>query len=143
MKNMSDIQKRSDKVFIGNYSRYPVTLVSGKGCVVTDENGKKYLDFLSGIAVCSLGHCHPKVTAAIQKQAGELVHVSNLYYTKPQLELAEMLVGNCFADKVFMCNSGAEANEAAIKLARIHSAKGKYEIISLEGFFPWAELSLQ
>ncbi len=135
MKKMTDIQKRSDTVFIGNYSRYPVTLVSGKGCVVTDENGRQYLDFLSGIAVCSLGHCHPKVSEAIQKQAGELVHVSNLYYTKPQLELAERLVASSFADKVFFCNSGAEANEGAIKLARIHAGPGKYEIISLEGSF--------
>ncbi|PIE65664.1 MAG: aspartate aminotransferase family protein [Desulfobacterales bacterium] len=132
---MSDIQKRSDAVFIGNYSRYPVTLVSGKGCVVTDEDGRQYLDFLAGIAVCSLGHCHPDVSEAIQKQASELVHVSNLYYTTPQLELAERLVANSFADKVFFCNSGAEANEGAIKLARIHSAPGKYQIISLEGSF--------
>ncbi len=103
--------------------------------MVTDEDGRQYLDFLAGIAVCSLGHCHPDVSEAIQKQASELVHVSNLYYTTPQLELAERLVANSFADKVFFCNSGAEANEGAIKLARIHSAPGKYQIISLEGSF--------
>ncbi|NNK93331.1 MAG: aspartate aminotransferase family protein, partial [Desulfobacterales bacterium] len=90
---------------------------------------------LSGIAVCSLGHCHPAVTEAICKQAATLVHVSNLYYTQPQTDLAEMLVAKSFADRVFMANSGAEANEAAIKLARIASEKGRYEIISLEGSF--------
>ena len=96
---------------------------------------KTYLDFLSGIAVCSLGHCHPAVTEAICDQAGRLVHVSNLYYTEPQTELAELLVANSFADKMFMANSGAEANEAAIKLARIASGEGKYEIITLAGSF--------
>jgi acetylornithine aminotransferase/acetylornithine/N-succinyldiaminopimelate aminotransferase len=100
-----------------------------------DADGREYLDFLSGIAVCALGHCHPAVTEAVRKQAGELVHVSNLFYTGPQTELAELLVANSFADKVFFANSGAEANEAAIKLARIASGPGRYEIISLEGSF--------
>ena len=127
--------KRSNDVFIGTYSRYPAVMVEGKGCVVKDAEGKEYLDFLSGIAVCALGHCHPKIAEAVAKQARTLVHVSNLYYTLPQTELAELLVANSFADKVFMCNSGAEANEAAIKLARIASPAGKYEIISLEGSF--------
>ena len=129
------IQKRADNVFIGTYLRYPAAMVAGTECELTDAGGKTYVDFLAGIAVCALGHCHPAVTAAIAKQAGELVHVSNLFYTKPQTELAELLVANSFADKVFMCNSGAEANEAAIKLARIASAEGKYEIITLSGSF--------
>jgi acetylornithine aminotransferase/acetylornithine/N-succinyldiaminopimelate aminotransferase len=110
-------------------------MVKGSGCRLWDADGKEYLDFLAGIAVCSLGHCHPKVTEAICRQAGSLVHVSNLFHTPPQIELAELLVANSFADRVFMCNSGAEANEAAIKLARIHSGEGRYEVISLTGSF--------
>jgi acetylornithine aminotransferase/acetylornithine/N-succinyldiaminopimelate aminotransferase len=94
------------------------------------------LDFLSGIAVCSLGHCHPAVTEAVCAQAKQLLHVSNLFYTAPQTELAELLTAHSFADKVFFCNSGAEANEAAIKLARIYSSSaGRYEVISLSGSF--------
>ncbi len=129
------LKERGDKVFIGTYARYAAAMVEGSGCTLKDADGREYLDFLSGIAVCSLGHCHPKVTAAIAEQAAKLVHVSNLYYTRPQIELAELLVGNSFADKVFFANSGAEANEGAIKLARIHSGEGRYEIITLEGSF--------
>ena len=132
--NQSLIQ-RSQKVFINTYGRYPVAMVEGKGCRLTDADGREYLDFVSGIAVCSLGHCHPGVTEAICKQAAKLVHVSNLYHTEPQTELAELLVANSFADRVFFCNSGAEANEAAIKLARKHGGEGRYEIISLAGSF--------
>jgi acetylornithine aminotransferase/acetylornithine/N-succinyldiaminopimelate aminotransferase len=110
-------------------------MVKGMGCRLWDADGKEYLDFLAGIAVCSLGHCHPKITEAICRQAGSLVHVSNLFHTPPQIELAELLIANSFADRVFMCNSGAEANEAAIKLARIHSGEGRYEVISLTGSF--------
>ncbi|MBV5317417.1 MAG: acetylornithine transaminase [Desulfobulbaceae bacterium] len=126
---------RGNKVFIGTYSRFPAAMVKGSGCRLWDADGKEYLDFLAGIAVCSLGHCHPKVTEAICRQAASLVHVSNLFHTPPQIELAELLVAHSFADRVFMANSGAEVNEAAIKLARIHSGPGKYEIISLEGSF--------
>ena len=129
------LKERADKFFIGTYARYPASMMKGEGCWLTDSEGKKYLDFLSGIAVCSLGHCHPEVTKAIQLQADKLVHVSNLYYTEPMTRLAEILVANSFADKIFMANSGAEANEAAIKLARIHSDEGRYEIISLTGSF--------
>ena len=134
MSNQSLIE-RSQKVFINTYGRYPVAMLSGKGCRLTDADGKEYLDFVSGIAVCSLGHCHPGVTAAICNQAEKLVHVSNLYHTEPQTRLAELLVKNSFADRVFFCNSGAEANEAAIKLARKHGGEGRYEIISLAGSF--------
>jgi len=130
-----DLRTRGDRVFVGTYARYPAAMVKGKGCLLWDADGREYLDFLSGIAVCSLGHCHPAVTEAICRQAGELVHVSNLYYTGPQTELAELLVDNSFAEKVFLANSGAEANEAAIKLARISSGDGRYEVISLEGSF--------
>ena len=126
---------RGNGVFIGTYNRFPAAMVKGSGCRLWDADGMEYLDFLAGIAVCSLGHCHPKVTDAICRQAGSLVHVSNLFHTPPQIELAELLVANSFADRVFMCNSGAEANEAAIKLARIHSGEGRFEVISLTGSF--------
>ncbi len=106
---------------------------------LTDEDGQVFTDFLAGIAVCSLGHCHPEVTAAIQDQAGKLVHVSNLFYTLPQADLAQALVANSFADQVFFGNSGAEANEAAIKLARRYfQRKGdtdRYRIITMKGSF--------
>ena len=130
-----ELKKRADDVFIGTYLRYPAAMVSGSGSVLTDADGKEYLDFLSGIAVCSLGHCHPAVTAAVKTQVEKLVHVSNLYYTEPQTELAELLVDNSFGDKVFMANSGAEVNEAAIKLARIASAVGRHEILTLTSSF--------
>ncbi|MCL2789596.1 MAG: acetylornithine transaminase [Desulfobulbus sp.] len=134
MKN-AEWAARGNKVFIGTYNRFPAAMVKGSGCRLWDADGKEYLDFLAGIAVCALGHCHPAVTGAIRRQAETLVHVSNLFHTQPQIQLAELLVGNSFADRVFMCNSGAEANEAAIKLARIHSGEGRYEIISLAGSF--------
>jgi len=126
---------RGESVFIGTYSRFPAAMVRGEGCRLWDADGREYLDFLAGIAVCSLGHCHPAVVQAVQNQAARLMHVSNLFHTTPQIELAELLTTNSFADRVFMANSGAEANEAAIKLARIHSGAGKYEVISLSGSF--------
>ena len=126
---------RSNEVFIATYNRFPTVLVKGQGCVLEDADGKKYLDFLAGIAVCSLGHCHPAVTSAICEQAATLVHVSNLFHTQPQTELAELLVAHSFADRVFFGNSGAEANEAAIKLARKDSGENRFEIISLAGSF--------
>ena len=128
-------KERGDKVFIGTYSRYPAAMLQGRGCRLTDADGKEYLDFLAGIAVCALGHCHPAVTEAIVRQAGQLVHVSNLYYTEPQIRLAELLLDNSFGEKIFLANSGAEANEAAIKLARIFSGAGRYEVLSLSGSF--------
>lgn len=134
MSNLEE-KERGDKVYVGNYGRYPIAIKKGSGCVLTDADGKEYLDFLSGIAVCNLGHCHPKVVSAIQEQAATLLHVSNLYYIDKQTKLSELLTENSFADKVFYCNSGAEANEAAIKLARIHAPEGKSTIISLSGSF--------
>jgi acetylornithine/N-succinyldiaminopimelate aminotransferase len=128
-------RERGEAVFIGTYSRYPLAMVKGAGCRLYDADGKEYLDFLSGIAVTALGHCHPAVTEAIRRQAGEYLHVSNLFHMAPQIELAELLTGHSFAEKVFLCNSGAEANEAAIKLARIHAGPGRYRIISLAGSF--------
>lgn len=133
--NNAEWINRGESVFVGTYSRFPAAMVRGEGCKLWDADGKEYLDFLAGIAVCSLGHCHPAVTKAVQQQAAKLVHVSNLFHTEPQIELAELLTANSFADRVFMANSGAEANEAAIKLARIHSGEGRYEVISLSGSF--------
>ncbi len=95
----------ADKYMFQTYSRFPITLVRGKGCRVWDEAGKEYLDFVGGIAVCALGHSSPVVTRAIEEQSKRLVHVSNLYYTRPQVELAQLLVENSFSDRVFFCNS--------------------------------------
>ena len=103
---------------MSTYGRTPVVFVKGEGVWVWDSQGKAYLDFLAGIAVNGLGHCHPRVVAAIREQAGILIHTSNLYYTLPQPRLAELLVQNSVCDRVFFANSGAEANECAIKLAR-------------------------
>lgn len=103
------------------YGRYPMVPISGQGCWLTDVDGKQYLDFLAGVAVNNLGHCHPKVVAAIQNQAGKLLHCSNFYHIPQQIELAELLCEHSFGDRVFFCNSGAEANEAAIKLVRKYS----------------------
>lgn len=130
-----DWKERADEVLVGCYSRYPATMVAGEGCRLVDADGRRYLDFLAGIAVTALGHNHPAVTAAIAEQAAQLVHVSNLWYTTPMVELAELLTANCFAERVFFCNSGAEANEAAIKMARIASPGGRYKIIALDGSF--------
>ncbi len=135
MTSNSEWIRRSEQVFINTYNRFPAAMVRGEGCRLWDADNNEYLDFLSGIAVCALGHSHPAVTEAICSQAGTLTHVSNLFHTKSQIELAELLTQNSFADRVFMANSGAEANEAAIKLARIHSDKGRFEIISLTGSF--------
>lgn len=136
---MSETQGLADKYMFQTYARFPITLVRGEGCRVWDEDGKPYLDFVGGIAVCALGHSSTLVTEALEVQSKALVHVSNLYYTKPQIELARRLVENSFADRVFFCNSGAEANEAAIKLARRYSkekfGKERYTIISMKGSF--------
>jgi predicted acetylornithine/succinylornithine family transaminase len=126
--------EESDRYLMHTYSRFPVVLRKGRGIKVWSTTGKEYLDFLGGIAVNVLGHCHPKVVVAIQKQAQRLLHVSNFYHIEPQIKLARLLVINSFADKVFFCNSGAEANEAAIKLARKyakeHYDQNRFEIIT-------------
>jgi len=129
----------ADKVIAKTYKRFPIVITKGKGCSLWDTEGKKYIDFVSGIAVCNLGHAHPKVSEALSKQADILLHVSNLYYTEPQIELACRLTENSFADRVFFCNSGAEANEAAIKLARKYfkdkGEKERYRIVTMEKSF--------
>ncbi|HEV8243658.1 MAG TPA: acetylornithine transaminase [Nitrospirales bacterium] len=121
------------------YARYPLALARGQGTRVYDVEGREYLDFIAGIAVNVLGHCHPKVTLALQQQAHRLMHTSNLFYTEPQVQLARVLVTHSFAGKVFFCNSGAEANEAAIKLARRWAHEkdgaGRYEIVSMLNSF--------
>jgi len=131
--------EKSDKYIMKTYGRYPIVPVRGEGCRLWDADGKEYLDFLGGVAVNNLGHCHPKVVAALQKQAAELIHCSNYYQIPQQIELAELLCNNSFADKAFFCNSGAEANEAAIKLARKYSrdtfGPERYEIITAADSF--------
>ncbi len=135
---MNTIEK-TDKYVFNTYGRIKKVFVKGEGSTLWDEDGNKYTDFLAGIAVCSLGHCHPAVTEAISRQAATLVHVSNLYYTQPQAELAQMLVEKSFADRVFFANSGAEANEAAIKLARRYfnreEGNCRYKIVSMNQSF--------
>jgi len=131
--------EKSDKYIMKTYGRYPIVPVKGKGSRLWDADGKEYLDFLGGVAVNNLGHCHPKVVAALQAQAAELIHCSNYYQIPQQIELAELLCNNSFADKAFFCNSGAEANEAAIKLARKYSrdtfGPERYEIITAADSF--------
>ncbi len=136
---MERIVKKTDQSIFQTYNRYPVALTKGKGARVWDARGKEYLDFLSGIAVCNLGHCHPAITQAAQEQLEKLVHVSNFFYTAPQADLSDMLSAHSFADRIFFCNSGAEANEAALKLARKYaynrSGGKRFEIITMEYSF--------
>ena len=126
--------EKADKYIMKTYGRYPLVPVRGEGCLVWDADGKRYLDFLAGVAVNNLGHCHPKVVAALQQQAATLIHCSNYYHVPQQIELAELLCTRSFADRAFFCNSGAEANEAAIKLARKYSRErfgvDRFEIIT-------------
>ena len=126
--------KRADKHVMKTYGRYPIVAERGEGCRLWDVDGKAYLDFLAGVAVNNLGHCHPKVVAALREQAGRLLHCSNFYHIPQQVELAEWLCEHSFAERVFFCNSGAEANEAALKLARKHSnekhGEDRFEVIT-------------
>jgi predicted acetylornithine/succinylornithine family transaminase len=128
----------ADKYLMQTGRRLPVTFVRGQGCLVYDDAGHEYLDLVAGIAVNLLGHSHPEVAAALAGQAKTLIHTSNLYYTEPQVELARRLVELSFPSRVFLCNSGAEANEAAIKIARKWGARhrdGAYQIITTLGSF--------
>ena len=115
---MDNWQKLEKKYFMRTVERVPLTLVKGSGAYVWNESGRRYLDFVGGWAVNSLGHCHPAIIEAVQKQVGQLIQTSNHYYTIPQVRLAQLLVENSCLDKVFFCNSGAEAAEGAVKLAR-------------------------
>ena len=137
--SVQEVIDKTNRYIFNTYRRAPVVLTRGKGSTVWDGNGKEYLDLVSGIAVLNVGHLNPGVVEAIHRQSETLMQVSNLFYSEPQAGLAELLVNNSFADKVFFCNSGAEANEAAIKLARKYShdrgQAGRWEIISMEGSF--------
>ena len=124
-----------NKYVIANYFRLPKVIVRGQGCYIYDADGKEILDMFPGWAVSGIGHCHPKVVEAIRKQAGVLLHIDNTFYSEPQGRLAKLLSERAFGGKCFFCNSGAEANEAALKLARIATAKEKYKFITALGSF--------
>lgn len=136
---LAALKQREEKLLCRTYGRYPVSVVRGKGSRLWDADGKEYVDLLAGIAVTGLGHCNDEVAAVITAQAQKLIHVSNLFYQEEQLDLADILLSTCHMDKAFFCNSGAEANEAAIKLARRYMQKVRqrdaYEVISLTGCF--------
>jgi len=131
--------ERADKVIMHTYGRQPLVLVKGEGCRVWDDQGREYLDCVAGLAVVNLGHAHPAIAKAAAAQLTQLVHVSNIYYTTPMVELAEALVRLSFADRVFFANSGAEVNEGAIKLVRRYSrerfGEGRHRIICMENSF--------
>jgi acetylornithine aminotransferase len=133
------IKQTADRHIANTYARYPLALVKGQGCTVWDDQGRAYVDFLAGIAVCNLGHSHPRLVETLTEQARTLWHVSNLFYTQPQAELAAWLTEHSFADRVFFANSGAEANEAAIKLARRYFKENgspeRYRIVSMQQSF--------
>ena len=139
MNSNQKIVKLTSRHVAQTYGRYPIALVRGKGTKVWDASGKKYIDFVTGLAVDNLGHCPPAVVNAIRKQAGKLLHVSNLYHIEPQSQLAADLTRLSFADKFFFCNSGTEANEAAIKLARRwfddNEQPERHEIITMNNSF--------
>ena len=129
---------QSDDALFQVYARIPLALVRGEGSRVWDGDGRSYLDFFSSTVVTALGHCHPALVRAIETQARKILHVSNLHYSEPQAQLATLLVKHSFADRVFLCNSGAEANEAAIKLARRYGQRdggGRYEVLTALGSF--------
>lgn len=135
-----DIVERGKKVVMNVYNRYPIAIKKGSGMYVWDTTGKKYLDFVGGIAVNALGNNHKKLVEAISKQAAEIIHCSNYYWNEPMIELAELLIDNTCFDKTFFCNSGAEANEAALKLSRkyavkYHDSENRFEIISMKNSF--------
>ena len=141
----SNWQELEQKLFLRTFSRLPVTLVRGQGTRVWDEQGREYLDFVGGWAVDSLGHCHPVVVEALEKQARTLIQASNQFYTVPQIKLAQLLVQNSCLDRVFFCNSGAEANEGAIKLARRYGKLrlgGAYEVITAHSSFHGRTLAM-
>ncbi len=142
---MSNWQELESKYHMHTFNRTPITLVKGQGARVWDDDGREYLDFVAGWAVDSLGHCHPMVAEAIAEQARILIQTSNQFYTVPQLRLAELLVQNSCLDKVFFCNSGAEANEGAVKLARRYgklNLNGAYEVITAMGSFHGRTLAM-
>jgi acetylornithine/N-succinyldiaminopimelate aminotransferase len=130
---LAELQALERDYAIPTYARNPVEFVRGSGCRLWDSDGTEYLDFLAGISVLNVGHCHPRVVQAIREQAGRLMHVTNLYYTAPALRLSARLAESSLGGKVFLCNSGAEANEAAIKLVRRARPSGTVVVLQ-EGF---------
>ena len=139
MPTQAEIVEREKRLLCPTYTRYPLHIVQGQGARVKDRQGREYVDLLAGIAVCNLGHCHPQVTQTVCDQAALLMHISNLFYQTPQLDLAEKLLSTCELDRAFFCNSGAEANEAAIKLVRRYAqevqGRHAFEVISVQGSF--------
>src|SRR5215467_11030136 len=130
--SVMDLEKQ---YLLQNYARYPLTLHRGKGCYVYDNSGKRYLDLLAGIGVNALGYAHPRITKVLREQAGLLLHTSNLYYHEYQGPLAERIARSSGLDRVFFCNSGAEAMETAMKVARAHGRRidqKKIEFVALE-----------
>jgi acetylornithine/N-succinyldiaminopimelate aminotransferase len=135
---LTDLQALEERYLMQTYRRAPVEFVRGEGALLWDSEGKEYLDFLAGISVCSVGHCHPEVVEAVREQVGRLMHVSNLFYTEPMVRLAERLSASSLGGRVFLSNSGTEANECAIKIARKHAHRRGVEapeIVSFEGDF--------
>jgi acetylornithine/N-succinyldiaminopimelate aminotransferase len=142
---MTDWQELEKKYYMQTFERQPLTIVKGKGPYVWNDEGRQYLDFVGGWAVTTLGHCHPAVTEALTEQANLLIQTSNQFYTVPQLQLAQLLVENSCLDRVFFGNSGAEANEGAVKLARRYgqlNLKGAYEVISTFSSFHGRTLAM-
>ena len=141
-----ELKDDAAKYLMQTYTRQPLSIVRGRGTKVYDLEGREYLDFVAGIAVNILGYGHPDLVQAIQRQAAQLIHTSNLYYTEPQVKLARLLVDHSFADRVFFCNSGAEANEAAIKLARRYGHErygaARFEIITMKNSFHGRTLAM-
>lgn len=141
-----ELKDDAAKYLMQTYTRQPLSIVRGRGAKVYDLEGREYLDFVAGIAVNILGYGHPDLVQAIQRQAAQLIHTSNLYYTEPQVKLARLLVDHSFADRVFFCNSGAEANEAAIKLARRYGHErygaARFEIITMKNSFHGRTLAM-
>jgi acetylornithine/N-succinyldiaminopimelate aminotransferase len=136
--NLTDLQALEERYLMRTYKRASVEFVRGEGALLWDAEGKEYLDFLGGISVCSVGHCNPVVVEAVREQAGRLMHASNLFYTEPMVRLAECLSESSLGGRVFFANSGAEANECAIKLARKHAHRRGIEapeIVSFDGDF--------
>ncbi|MBN1824072.1 MAG: aspartate aminotransferase family protein [Endomicrobiales bacterium] len=132
---MDDIISKEREYISQTYKRYRLVAKKAKGQYVWDDKGKKYLDFFAGLSVCNVGHAHPKIVTAIKNQSEKLIHISNLYYAESQVKLAEKLVKASFPGKVFFSNSGAEANECAIKLARKWAGGQRHEVISFENSF--------
>ena len=134
-----EIQHQAAEYLMNTYTRAPLSIAHGRGSKVYDSEGREYLDCVAGIAVNILGYAHPDLVSALERQARQLIHISNLYYTEPQVQLAKLLVTHSFAQKVFFCNSGAESNEAAIKLARKYATTKfgpeRYEIITMQNSF--------